>query len=212
MNETKTIMEIIAEHQDRAGKILNGLFGAYDGVRQDTKLEDSPYLDRLSDGQKRLALLDLKTEKAASARREALKAYTEQVERYAGEISTRKAELRRGLFGLSAPESAATLARAAVAPEEELAAMLDLADATSNAELSKIVFAEASRRELGTLSARYLLAADEQTRALHEEWRAMPAEEVVERQLDSVEQVVPQVPDPERLAGTPPLNTGGVPT
>ena len=206
MTERRPIHEITAEHQERTGKILGGLFDAYDAVRRDTQLEDSPYLDRVPDDQKRQMLIERRSEKAAAARRDALKAYAEQVERYAEAVSTRKAELRRELFGLSAPESAAVLARAAVAPEEELSAMLAVAGEVGNEELAKVVFAEASRRELGTLVGRHLLAADAQTRALYGEWQAVPAEEAVERQRASAEQVVPPVPDAARLAPAPPVN------
>ncbi len=198
----RTISEINGEHAKQASQILTGFYDERDRIRDHERLEDSPYLHRLSSEQRFQALQGQKAEKASAFRRETVEAYRREVEGYHAALEGREKELRAELFGgLDAP----TLAAAASAGDDALPRILEAAVAAGNAELAKACFTTAELRGLSEVVVRYL-EADGEARELYHELKAVPPEEARERQLDSVEQVVPEV-EPERLAGSPPVGS-----
>ncbi len=198
----KSVQEINAEHGQRAGELLTGVYDRLDDIRDHERLEESSYLRRMNPQERFRLLQAQKREKAEELRRETVERYRAEVEAYHVALESREKELRESLFGgLDAP----TLAAAASAADEALPRILEAAVAAGNAELAKAAFVAASSRGLDEVIVRYL-ETDGEARELYHELKAVPPEEARERQLDSVEQVVPEV-DPERLAGSPPVGS-----
>lgn len=132
----KTIQQIREEHGRKASGILMGYHAEIDAIREQRGVEEGGYLERLSDEQRMTLLRDQKRERADGTRARALDAYRREVSRYQDELSARAGVVEGSLFGMSSPESAATLSRAALASEEELTTMLDLAARSGNRELA----------------------------------------------------------------------------
>ncbi len=196
---TKTVQEINAEHGKRAGELLTSVYDRLDDIRDGEELEHSSYLHRLSEEQKRQALQEQKVEKAEEHRREIIDAYKREVESYHARLARRQEEIEEELFG---GLDSRTLAAAASADDDALPRILAAAVAAADGELMKAVFVAAESRGLAEVTARCLEAAPE-ARELYRELKAVPPEEVRARQLNSVEQVVPEV-ELDRLAGSPP--------
>ncbi len=196
---TKTVQEISAEHGKRAGELLTSVYDRLDDIRDGEELEHSSYLHRLSEEQRRQALQEQKVEKAEEHRREIIDAYKREVESYHARLARRQEEIEEELFG---GLDSRTLAAAASADDDALPRILAAAVAAADGELMKAVFVAAESRGLAEVTARCLEAAPE-ARELYRELKAVPPEEVRARQLNSVEQVVPEV-ELDRLAGSPP--------
>jgi hypothetical protein len=203
MIEKKTIQEIREEHGAKAAGILSAYHAELDAVREERKpTGDASLLERLTDGQRFALLMEQKREKANDAHRRTLDAYRAEVERYQEEVRARVAHVSGALFGMPSPESAALLSRAALASEEELAVMLDMAEASGNQELARAVLVGADRRGFAELRVRALEHAGPEAQELYGEWAERPPEEVLARQLEQAEAIV-EPPNPDRLAGTP---------
>ncbi|MDP9486063.1 MAG: hypothetical protein M3Q49_09820 [Actinomycetota bacterium] len=198
----KSIQEITAAHGAKAAALLTSYYDELDAIREQRKPEAGAYLEHLTDGQRFSLLMEQKTERANAAHRRTLDAYRREMDRYQEEVRARVGYVKGALFGLSSPESAALLSRAATATEEELGAMVDLAEASGNGELARAALIGADRRGFAELRVRALEHAGPEAQALYGEWAERPPEEVLERQRETVEQIVAP-PDPDRLAGTP---------
>lgn len=92
-----------------------------------------------------------------------------------------------------------------MADDAALARMLEHAARASNFTLAKAAFVEAHLRGLGGVIGRYFDEVDDEARELYQEMQEAPSEEMLERQVQSVEQII-QPAAPEQLAGTPSLN------
>jgi hypothetical protein len=195
-NTTKTIVDIQQEHASRAGGLLSEYQDTIGAIREQREPEDGGYLDRLTDEQRMGLLREQKTEKANEAYNDVVGAYTSEIERYHTEIAQRRGELKTRLFGVTGSEGAATLSRAALASGGELAMLMDVAATTGNTELAKAAFVVAERRGMGDLVARFFDEVDPEARELYGEWSQVPDEDVLTRQIESVERVVPK---PDRL-------------
>ncbi len=190
----KTVAELNKEHAKRGSGILTGFYDERDRIRDEEKLADSPYLHRLSDEQKHQALQGQKREKVEELRRETVEDYRAEVEDYHAALGSREKELRTELFGgLDAP----TLAAAASAGDDALPRILGAAVAAGNGELAKACFVTAEARGLSEVVVPYL-ESDPGARDLYREWKEIPSREARERQLDTIERVVPEM-EPERL-------------
>jgi len=206
MTEKKTIQEIKAEYGQKTAGILNGYHQELDDIRGERKLEPGAYLDDLNDAQRFRILKERKAERAEEARRRALDAYRREVSGYHEEVRARAGYVEGALFGMSSPESAAVLTRAALASEQELETLLDVAAASGNVELATAAMVGAERRGFAELVVRALEHAGPEARELYAEWREAPPEEVLARQLEQAETIVAP-PDYERLVGAPPINS-----
>ncbi len=196
----RRVSEINAAHAARASEILTSFYPERDRIRDEEQLADSPYLGRLSNEQKHQALQEQKRERAEELRRAIVEDYRAEVLDYHAALDRRQEELREELFGgLDAP----TLAAAASADDDALPRILQAAVAGGNAELMKAVFVAAESRGLAEVVAPCLQAAPE-ARELYRELKSIPSEEARERQLETVERVVPEV-ESARLAGSPPV-------
>ncbi|MDP9476750.1 MAG: hypothetical protein M3R38_13870 [Actinomycetota bacterium] len=199
----KTVQQIREEHGRKAAGILSAYHDEIDRVREIRKPEVDPHLSEYLSDEQRMALLrDQKRERANAAHERALDAYSAEMDRYQDELDARATHVKKSLFGMSSPESAAILSRAAVASEEELGTMLELAADADNAEVSRAVLLAAERRGFAGLVARALEHAGEEARELYAEWAEVPPAEVLERQREGVDRIVTP-PDYDRLEGTP---------
>ncbi len=197
---TKTVQEISAEHGKRAGELLTSVYDRLDDIRDGEELEHSSYLHRLSEEQRRQALQEQKVEKAEEHRREIIDAYKREVESYHARLARRQEELEEALFG---GLDSQTLAAAASAADDALPRILQAAIAAGDGELIKACFVAGESRGLAEVTARCLEAAPE-AQDLYQELKSIPSEEARERQLETVERVVPEV-ESERLMGSPPV-------
>ena len=197
------VQQIIREHQEKAGSITNGYQAELDHIRDDNSLppeQDSPYLE---DAARYGAVIDHKRERASVAHRRALEDYQAEVERYHKALGSREAELKERLFGLG-DSDAAVLAQAALADDNGLEGMRQLAERTSNASLARAIFVEADRRGLGEMLSRHFESHPEE-RGLYQEWSEIPAQGQRERQLEGVERIVSE-PTSDRLMSRPQVN------
>src|SRR5215212_3453929 len=201
----KSTADIIAEHQKNASAILIGYKDALEAIREVRELEDGRYLDRLTPEQRYALMREQKAQQTDEAYRDALAAYTAEVERYHNELALRRSHLKKRLFGVDGPDGAAALSRTVLASEEELAACLDVAIQAGNEDLARAVFVAAERRGLGDLAARYFDEVNPEARALYNEWSELPAQETLERQVESIERIV-EAPDHSQLM--PPARVG----
>jgi hypothetical protein len=195
---TKTVQDIQVQQSHNAAEIINSYLDSIDAIRAERETTEGGYLDRLNDEQRMSLLFEQKSERADEANQQALKAYSEEVERYHQELSQRSTHLKKRLFSVDGPDGAAALSRAITATEGELAAYLDVAEQASNEDLARAVFVAAQRRGLGDLMHRYFDEIDQEAGMLYQEWSALPAQEVLERQREGVGRVV-QPPDYDRL-------------
>ena len=185
-------------HGEAAAAILNGYHATIDAIREEREPEAGAYLDRLTDEQRMNLMREQKAERAGTARREALEAYTEAVESYHEGLERRQGRLKGRLFGVDGPDGAAALSRTVTASEEELAAYLDVAELSGNEDLARAVFVAAERRGSGDLMARYFDKVDPEARDRYQEWASVPPAEVLERQREGVGTILPE-PDPAGL-------------
>jgi hypothetical protein len=194
----KTVQEIQAKHGRNATEIMNGYLNALDEIKAQRQPDEGAYLERLTGEQKTALLREQALEKARETHERTLPAYREEVDRYQDELAQRKAHLKKRLFGVEGPDGAAALSRTVTATEGELAAYLDVAEQAGNRDLARAVFVAAERRGAGDLIARYFDGTDPEARSVYAEWSELPAEDMLQRQRESVERVV-QLPDLERL-------------
>jgi hypothetical protein len=153
------------------------------------------YAERLGP-QERMALMrEQKTARAQESRSRTLEAYLGEVERYQTALSKRADFLRGRLFKV---EDAGTLTRAALATDTELGILLDLAARAENAQLGRAVFAAAEQRGLGNLMAQFFDRIDPEARELYNEYRGIPPPQILERQRENAELIVPPA-NPDRL-------------
>jgi pyruvate/2-oxoacid:ferredoxin oxidoreductase beta subunit len=205
MSEDKTIGQIREEYGAKAAGILSAYHAELDAIREIRKPEAGTYLDQLTDEQRMRLLRDQKRERADEAHRRAAREYAAETERYQDDLRARVGHVEGALFGMSSPESAQVLSRAALASEEELGTMLDLAAASGNRQIAKAALVAAEKRGFAGLVVRALEAAGPEARELYAEWSERPPEEVLERQREDVGAIVAP-PDHERLVGQPQLN------
>ena len=79
-----------------------------------------------------------------------------------------------------------------MADEGELQAYLDIAVQADNKDLARAVFVAAERRGSGDLMTRYFDEVDPEARELYQEFASVPPAEVLERQRENVQTVLPQ--------------------
>lgn len=187
----KTVHEIREEHARRAAEITGAYFDAKDRIRDEREPADGAYLDRLNAGQRRELLEEQKRERLGEAHRRAREAYEREVSRYQDEVARRRAELKERLFGVGGPEGASALSRAVLADDDELTLLMDAAVHAGNRDLARAVLVAADRRGRGDLLGRYFDEMDGEARPLYQEWSELPAEELLERQRESVDRVLP---------------------
>ncbi len=197
----KTIQQIREEHGQKAAGILRDYYAEVDELREVRKpTGDAFLLERLDDAQRLQLLRDQKQQQADALHRRTVDAYRREMDRYQEEVRSRVGYVKGALFGLSNPEAAALLSRAATATEEELGAMVDLAEASGNGELAKAALVGADRRGFAELRVRALEHAGPDAQTLYGEWAERPPEEVLARQMAQAEQIVES---PDRLEAAP---------
>ena len=184
----RTIQEILQEFGSKSAGILNGYHDTLDEIKAQREPEAGGYLDRLTGAQKVGLLRDQAMERAGEATRQAREDYAAEVERYQEELSGRVGHLRSRLYKV---EDARVLSDAARASDAELGAMLELAAQAGNAELGRAVFVAAEQRGLGDLMSSYFDRVEPGAREFYQEWAEAPPPEMLTRQAESVETLLP---------------------
>jgi hypothetical protein len=156
-------------------------------------------LDDLSDEQRKSVLLKSKIAEAKDKRQAVKDEYAKTLKQTHEALAKRREELREDLYSIKDPT---LLTRAVLASEEDLksltAAALQVGE--SGADLLKACLVAGERRGLGDiLSTIFQERPDLQD--LYHEWNALPPKEVLERQAQNVDAILP-APTIDRL--TPP--------
>jgi hypothetical protein len=185
---TKTYQEVLEEHQRRSAEIAMDAMDAYAEIGAEG-IEEGRYLDQLSPEQRLAILREQTTGKANEARARAVEENVAEAQRYADEVRELRRSLRPRLFDVA---NDALLAQVAVYSDEQLAAVFDTAVHTGRQDLAKAVFAEADKRRLGGLVNRFFREVNPEAGNLYQEWRALPSEEELERQIQNAERVIPE--------------------
>lgn len=190
--EARNIYEIQAEHSAKASEILSGYHTDTDRIKSMRDIADGPYTDRLTAEQRSDILREQKMEMAGDVHQSAREAYTAQLQHYHGELAERTAFLKERLFKVAGPDGAAALSRTVMASDGELSAFLDIAIQADNKDLARAVFVAAERKGSGDLVARYFDEVDGDARELYQEYAQVPPAQVLERQRENVDTVIPQ--------------------
>ncbi len=186
---SKTIQEIKEEFGTSSASILNGYHDTLAAIKAGREPEAGGYLDKLTDEQRMSLLREQKMERAEEATRQAREDYTAELQRYHKELMGRVDYLGERLYKV---EDAGALSRAALATDTELGAMLELAAQASNPELGRAVFVATVQRGLGDLMAAYFDRIDPEAREFYQEWTQIPPQEILDRQHESVERLLPE--------------------
>ena len=195
----KTIHEIKAAFGEAGAGIANRYRGTLDEIAHTRTVEEvGGFWDRLASEERSRLLLEHKVERASAEHARALEGYTGVLEGYRADLEERTGYLTPRLFKVEDARAGADAARAS---DEDLAKMLDYAIRAQNADLAKAVFVAADMRGAGDLMARYFDEVDPEARDLYAEWSEIPPAEVLERQAENVETIIPP---PEQTSLTPP--------
>ncbi len=184
----RTIQEIQQEFGSKSAGILNAYHDVLDEIKAQREPEAVGYLDRLSGAQRMGLLREQAMERSGEATRQAREDYLAEVESYHEELSRRVENLRSRLFKA---EDAGALSRAALASDAELGTLMALAAQAGNAELGRAAFVAAEQRGLGDVMAAFFDKVDPEARGLYGEWREIPPPEMLTRQRESVETLLP---------------------
>jgi hypothetical protein len=193
----KTIPETRAEHGREQAEILTARQDAVDEIAAKGS-EGVSHRDKLSYGQVRSIMVEEKTAREEGNRTQTREALDAAHGRYEAALSERIGFLKERLYGIAGPDGAAALSRVALASEEELSTMMDIAAQAGNNELAKAAFVAAERKGLGDLMDRFFREVDPEARALYQEWAEIPPAEVLKRQRENLSALV-QKPDPDRF-------------
>ncbi len=177
MSDT-TISDIQAKHSEAAGKILNDLYRSYDAIAEEKLDERAAHYSRLTDAQRAAALRDHRLDLANEAREEAKTKYTNAVHEYREQLEARKAEAEAELYGHGDDASADLLARAALATDQELKNLAQLASKTGNTALRRAALVAGEQRGLASTLVETL---DDQAREIYAEIADAPPSEVLDR-------------------------------
>jgi hypothetical protein len=199
----KTIGQIQQHYGSAGAEILTRYHDTLDEIKEDRDLEPGAYLDRLNDHQRLELLREQKSRQVDEARARTIDEYREHLQRAHAELEERASKLRDRLYKV---ENTTALSNAATADEEGLSAMLDIATHAGDKTLTRAVLVAAENRSLGDLVGRYFDEVDPDARELYNEWRQVPPAEVLERQVQSVEQLVHR-PSVDSLMPSPRVST-----
>lgn len=194
----KTIHEIKEEFGSSGPAALNRYHETLAAIAAERDPEEGRYLDRLPPQERMRLMREQKAERAGDLTRQAREDYAAEVSKYHAELAERTDYLKGRLFRV---EDAGALSRAALATDTELGAMLELAAHAGNAELGRAVFVAAEQRGLGDLMASYFDRVEPEARELYQEWAEIPPPEILTRQRESVETILPEL-NPDRLMPT----------
>ncbi len=195
----KTIPEIQQEYGSAGAEILTRYHDTLDEIKEDRDIEPGLYADRLNDRQRLELLREQKSRQVDEVRACTIEEYHEHLQQAHAEIVARSTILTERLFKV---DNTTALSNAATADEEGLSAMLNIAAHAGDKTLARAVFVAAENRGLGDLVGRYFNEVDPEARELYNEWREVPSPEVLERQAQSVEQLVHR-PSVDTLMPTP---------
>jgi hypothetical protein len=170
----KTIHEIKGDFGSEGAAILNSYHDSLNQIKAQREPEAGGYLDRLTDEQRMSLLREQKAEQTREIHSPTVETYRAEIERYHEELFGRVGYLKDRLFKV---EDAGALSRVALATDNELGTLLEIAAHAGNTELGRAVFVAAEQRG-ARACVRDGLAAREQ-------------EELIER-LEALEEALEQ--------------------
>jgi hypothetical protein len=198
----QTIQEAAANYSEKAAGILWGWHETLDEIARSREPVEGEYLERLTDAGREQLIREQQTERAHTEREKYLREYRELTEEHHEQVKSRTRFLSERLFKVAGTPGEAVLPLASSATEEQLMGMLEDALTGGSFDQARAVFVVAQRRQLAGVMGAYLDRADREARALYEEWKAAPSEEIMERRLAGVETLT-SPPDSSHFAWVP---------
>jgi hypothetical protein len=192
----RTIQEIEGSYSERATRLLSGWYERWGEIASATETVEGSHADLLTGAQRAEAAHQQKAERARARAEECRRECLELTEGRNAAIRSRARSLRKEVYAM---ENADVLSRAALATDAQLGAMAELAAGAGSSELAKACFASAEQRQLGEVMARCLDAMGPGARGAHEELKAAPSEESMERKLADADKLFP-APTPADFA------------
>ncbi len=175
----QTIQEAEAAYSEQAASLVRAWHSAQDQISLSPETVEGPHVDMLTDAQRFQASREQKAERASTEADHYRRQYTELQEERNNAVRDRARALRKELYAV---ENADVLTRAALATDDQLRSLMDLAATTRNPELASSVFVVAEQRGLDGVMSAYF-QADPEAHALYEELQAAPTEGSMERRL-----------------------------
>jgi len=193
----RTIHEIEASGSEQAAEIVRDWYEARDRIARQTVDIDGPHAELLTPEQRMRAAAEQKAAQAAQKAQEYRSEYEEFTSQRNEDVLSRKQFLHKELYAAT-PENAAIFANAALATDEQLAEMVEMAHSTGLAEVGRAAFVAAQRRELGEVVAAYFDKLNPEARELYQEYSQAPSEESLENRLADAETIF-AAPEPSEF-------------
>ncbi len=198
--ENRSVHDILEQGGAAASKIVNSYLDELDSLKQKNTLADGGYKADLTDEQRKQILSREKLEQAQAAHADVKQDYTNHLANTHWALGRRREELREDLYSIGNPE---LLVRATLASDEELRNLTAVGAQTgeSGSDLIKACLVAAERREAGDILNTIFQSRPDLGEA-YQEWSALPPAEVLERQIENVDKILPE-PTPDRLTARP---------
>ncbi len=179
MTEARTIQEAEETYAEQAAEAIRGWHAVQDEISQDSVTVEGPHADMLTDAQRYQAEREQKAARASTEAESYRRAYTELQEERNNAVRARRERVQKDLYSV---ETTDLLARAALATDDQLRSLMDLAATTGNSELGRAAFVVAQQRQLDGVLAAYF-ETNPEAHALYEELQAAPTAETMERRV-----------------------------
>lgn len=183
MTDKTTIQEAEAVASEQAAELIRQWHATQDEISHTPASVEGELADLLTPAQRAQAVREQKAARSASEADHYRRQYTELQEERNNAVRDRVRALRKDLYAV---ESADLLSRAALATDDQLRSLMDLAATTGNPELAKSAFVVADQRGLDGILAAYFQTNPE-AHALYEELQAAPTAETMERRLSDAD-------------------------
>lgn len=179
MTDKTTIQEAEAVASEQAAELIRQWHATQDEISHSPVSVEGELADLLTPEQRAQAVREQKAARSASEADHYRREYTELQEARNDAVKTRGERVRKELYAV---ENADILSRAALATDDQLRSLMDLAATTGNSELGRAVFVVASQRGLDGVMSAYFQANPE-ARELYEELQGAPQQETMERRV-----------------------------
>jgi hypothetical protein len=212
--ETDTANPIQVDHPDahallqaqaalavKTSDLLTSYHDRIEEIRQDDKLEDGPYNDHLTDGQRQEILMTRKREAAHDLYQKTVEEYHKSFDSFAQKTEKHTTQLRESLFGVGEAASSA-LTQAISADSEQLQRMIKLSDLTGVETIGKAAFAAAVVRGDQPEVIHDYLQKNPDAEPLLRLYQQAPTEEWIKTQKQNISRLL-QPPTEDQLQSRP---------
>jgi hypothetical protein len=198
MSKEASIQSIRSDYGREQTEIMHEYGNSVDEVASKGS-EGVAHRDFMSYGQVEAIMIEEKQAEIAEHATQAREALRAAHERYESRLAERAGAVREQLFG--GIENTDALTRAALASEEELRELIDMASFTGSKDIARVAFIVSAKRGYGDLVNRYLNEIDgsSATRDLYEEWTQIPSAELLDRQRENLDRLVSVPSRPQLL-------------